>query len=230
MPGEEDGQMKSGDFVYIDYVARIKDTGEIFDVTNEDVAKKEGVFNEKIKYGPVPVIVDAGFVIVGLNESVKEMNVGEKKKVVINPERAFGERSEEVVKLIPEARFREQGIDLVPSSYVMINNLRGKIVSIDGGRVKVDFNHPLAGKALEYEIEIVQEIKENSDKIGAVVYYFTGVRKEKLEVQLKENVVEIEMKGIDVVLETKKAIASQITKWVPEVEIVKFIDIFKRTE
>lgn len=222
--------MKSGDFVYIDYVARIKDTGEIFDVTNEDVAKKEGVFNEKIKYGPVPVIVDAGFVIVGLNESVKEMNVGEKKKVVINPERAFGERSEEVVKLIPEARFREQGIDLVPSSYVMINNLRGKIVSIDGGRVKVDFNHPLAGKALEYEIEIVQEIKENSDKIGAVVYYFTGVRKEKLEVQLKENVVEIEMKGIDVVLETKKAIASQITKWVPEVEIVKFIDIFKRTE
>jgi FKBP-type peptidyl-prolyl cis-trans isomerase 2 len=230
LPGEEDGQMKSGDFVYIDYVARIKDTGEIFDVTNEDVAKKEGVFNEKIKYGPVPVIVDAGFVIVGLNESVKEMNVGEKKKVVINPERAFGERSEEVVKLIPEARFREQGIDLVPSSYVMINNLRGKIVSIDGGRVKVDFNHPLAGKALEYEIEIVQEIKENSDKIGAVVYYFTGVRKEKLEVQLKENVVEIEMKGIDVVLETKKAIASQITKWVPEVEIVKFIDIFKRTE
>jgi len=222
--------MKSGDFVYIDYVARIKDTGEIFDVTNEDVAKKEGVFNEKIKYGHVPVIVDAGFVIVGLNEAVKEMNIGDKKKVVVNPEKAFGERSEELVKLMPEARFREQGIDLVPGSYVMINNLRGKIVSIDGGRVKVDFNHPLAGKALEYEIEIVQEIKENSDKIGAVVYYFTGVRKEKLEVQLKENVVEIEMKGIDVVLETKKAIASQITKWVPEVEVVKFIDIFKKAE
>jgi len=219
--------MKSGDFVYIDYIGRIKDSGEIFDLTKEDIAKKEGIHNEKLKYGPVPVVVDAGFVVEGLNEAVKEINIGDKKKIVIEPEKAFGERSEELVKLIPEARFKEQGIDVVPGSNIMINNLRGRIISNDGGRVKVDFNHPLAGKILEYEIEIIQEIKENIDKIKALVYYFTGADKEKIDVQVKEKTAEIEVKEMNVRREVRERIAAQITKWVPDIEIVKFIDIFK---
>jgi len=222
--------MKTGDFVYVDYIARIKDNGEIFDLTKEDIAKKEGMFNEKIKYGPVPVIIDAGFVIVGLNEAIKGMNVDDKKTVVIEAEKAFGERSEELVKLIPEARFKEQGIDVTPGSFVRISNLRGRIISIDGGRVKVDFNHPLAGKALEYELEIVQEIKEDVEKIKAVAYYFTGLKKDDIVATLNEKQAEIEMKNADVMRDTKMAIASQIIKWVPGVETVKFIDVFKKSE
>jgi len=222
--------MKSGDFVYIDYIARIKDSGEIFDLTKEDVAKKEEIYNEKVKYRPVPVIVDGGFVIAGLNDALKEMNVGDKMSVAIEPEKAFGTRSEELVKLIPEARFKEQGIDAVPGSYINISNLRGKIISIDGGRVKVDFNHPLAGKALEYEIEIIREIKEDSEKIKAVVCYFSGAEIEGVDVQVREKTAEIETKDVDIWKKTKDVIASQITKWVPGIETIKFIDVFKKTE
>lgn len=218
--------MKTGDFVYIDYVARIKDSGEIFDLTKEDLAKKEGMYSEKIKYGPVPVIIDAGFVVTGLNEALKELNVGDKKKVVVEPKKAFGERSEELVKLIPESRFKDQDVDVAPGSYVMINNLKGKIVSNDGGRVKVDFNHPLAGKTLEYEIEIVQEIKETVEKIRAIVLYFAGL--EKVEANVSEKVAEIEMGQADLGVETKKAIASQVMKWIPEIETVKLTDTFKK--
>jgi FKBP-type peptidyl-prolyl cis-trans isomerase SlyD len=222
---KEDGKMKSGDFVYIDYTARVG--GEVFDTTKEDVAKKEGIFNERIKYGPLPIIIDAGFTIPGLNDAIKEMDVGEKKKVSIPPEKAFGKRNEELVKLIPEARFREQDVDVIPGSYVMVNNLRGKIISVDGGRVKVDFNHPLAGKTLEYEVEIVKKIEEKEEKVKAIVNYFTGL--EDVNIKVSEKEVEIEAKA-EIEGRIKAAIASQIIKWIEGIETVKFVDVFKKAK
>ena len=219
--------MKSGDFVYIEYTAKVSDSGEIFDTTKEDVAKKEGIFNERIKYGPLPIIIDAGFTIAGLNDAIKEMNVGEKKKVSIPPEKAFGERNEELVRLIPEARFKEQGVDVIPGSYVMVNNLRGKIISVDGGRVKVDFNHPLAGKTLEYDIEIVRKIEDKEEKVKAIVNYFTGL--EDVGVKIGEKEVEIEAKA-EIEGRVKAAIASQIIKWIEGIETVKFVDVFKKSK
>lgn len=217
--------MKSGDFVYIEYTAKVSDSGKIFDTTKEDVAKEAGIFNERIKYGPLPIIIDAGFTIAGLNEAVKEMEVGEKKKVLIPPEKAFGERSEELVKLIPEAIFKEQDVDVVPGSYVMVNNLKGKIVSVSGGRVKVDFNHPLAGKILEYEVEIVKKIENKNEKVKAIIDYFSGL--ENVDVKIGEKEVEIELKA-DVEGRIKAVIASQIIKWIPEIETVKFVDVFRK--
>ncbi|MEM5772878.1 MAG: FKBP-type peptidyl-prolyl cis-trans isomerase [Candidatus Aenigmatarchaeota archaeon] len=219
--------MKSGDFVYIEYTAKVSDSGEIFDTTKEDVAKEAGIFNERIKYGPLPIIIDAGFTIAGLNEAVKEMEVGEKKKVLIPPEKAFGERNEELVRLIPEARFKEQDVDVIPGSYVMVNNLRGKIISVDGGRVKVDFNHPLAGKSLEYEIEVVKMVENKEEKVRAIVDYFTGL--EKLGIKIGEKDVEIELDS-NIEPRIKAAIASQIIKWIEGIETVKFVEIFKKSE
>jgi len=219
--------MKSGDFVYIEYTAKVSDSGEVFDTTKEDVAKKEGIFNERIKYGPLPIIVDAGFTIAGLNDAIKEMNVGEKKKVSIPPEKAFGERNEELVRLIPEARFKEQDVDVIPGSYVMVNNLRGKIISVDGGRVKVDFNHPLAGKTLEYDIEIVKKVEDKEEKVKAIVNYFTGL--EDVNIKIGEKEVEIEAKA-EIEGRIKAAIASQIIKWIEGMETVKFVDVFKKAK
>lgn len=50
--------MNTGDFIYIDFIGGVKDTREIFDVTVEDVAKKENVYNPDAKYKPIPIIVD----------------------------------------------------------------------------------------------------------------------------------------------------------------------------
>ncbi|MEM5829194.1 MAG: peptidylprolyl isomerase [Candidatus Aenigmatarchaeota archaeon] len=217
--------MKSGDFVCIEYIAKVSETNEIFDTTKENVAREAGIFNEKIKYGPLPIIVDAGFVIIGLNEKIKEMNVGEKKKFLIPPEKAFGERSENLVKLIPEIIFKQQNVDVLPGSYVMVNNLRGKIISVDGGRVKVDFNHPLAGKTLEYEVEIVKKIEDKIEKVKAIVDYFTGL--EDCDIKIREKEVEIEAKS-EIEGRVKAAIASQIIKWVEGIEVVKFVVVFKK--
>jgi FKBP-type peptidyl-prolyl cis-trans isomerase 2 len=219
--------MNSGDFVYVDYVGRIKESGEIFDLTKEDVAKKENLYNKEFKYGPVPIAVDADFVLPGLSEALKEMKVGERKTVEIKPEKAFGERNTELIKLIPEARFKEQDIDARPGNFVTVNRLRGKIVSVDGGRIKVDFNHPLAGKTLEYGLEVVGQITEQDEKIKAVVYYFTSIAREDMEVKVADTVVEIEFKKqFNIAKEAKDVIAKNIIRWIKPIEKVKFVDVF----
>lgn len=222
--------MKSGEFVLVDYVGRVKDSGEIFDITKEDVAKKEGIYKENFRYGPVPIIVDAEFVLPGLNEAIKNMEIGQKKTVELSPEKAFGKRSEELIKLIPESQFHSEGIEPKVGSYIEINKLRGKIMSIDGGRVKVDFNHPLAGKTLVYEIEAVGKITEDSEKVKAVVYYFIGIPNENVKSEIKEKEAEISFtKKIDVLNEAKQTIADTIIKWVG-IEKIKFVDVFEKSK
>lgn len=233
--------MKSGDFVRIDYIGRVKDSGEIFDLTKEDVAKAEGIYNPQFRYKPVAMIVDANFVIAGLNNALKEMKVGERKTVDISPEKAFGERKAELIKLVPVARFKEQNVNPVPGAYVTINRLRGRIISVSGGRVKVDFNHPLAGKALQYEIEIKNKITDAAEKVKAIVSYFTGIDEKEVEVALsrevdkdvKKEVKEVEIrikKKVDVLWAAKELIANTAMKWVSGTEKIKFVDVFESSK
>jgi len=218
--------MKSGDFVLIDYIGKVKDSGEIFDITKEDAAKKEGVYKKEFRYGPVPIIVDADFVLPGLNEAVKEMTIGERKTIELPPEKAFGKRSDELIKLIPETQFRAQGMEPEVGTFITINKLKGKVMSIDGGRIRIDFNHPLAGKTLVYDIEIVGTISEDSEKVKAVVYYFIGVPSEVVQAEVKEKEVDIGFtKKFDILTEAKQTIAETIIKWVG-MEKVKFVDVF----
>jgi len=221
--------MNSGDFVYINYVGRVKDSGEIFDLTKEDVAKKEGIFNPKFKYGAVPVVIDSKLILPGLNDVLKEMKVGEKKKVEIKPENAFGQRNPDLVKLLPEAAFKEQNMEVKAGSFVTIKGIKGRVVTVSGGRVKVDFNHPLAGKNLEYEIEIVSKIEEKEEKIKSIVYYFTGIGKEEINIGTNEKEVEITIKKkADIPSRTKEIVSNTIMKWVEGIEKIKFVEIFEK--
>lgn len=221
--------MKTGDFVLIDYVGRVKESGEIFDVTIEEVAKKEKLQIPHPDFRPVSVVIGADFVIKGLDEALQQMSVGEKRTVPIDFERAFGPRSPKLITAIPSSAFKDQRMDPTPGTYVMINNMRGRIVSSDGGRVKVDFNHPLAGKNLEYEVEVKTEITDVSDKVRAVVSHMIGHGMDSVTVKLAGKEADVglnldhdhHMGG-----EVKKRIAELVVKWVKEVEKVRFVEEF----
>lgn len=215
--------MRQGDFVYIDYVGRVKDTGETFDLTNEDLAKKEGTYNPNARYGPIPVVVGGDFVLKGLDEALLQMNVGDKKTIEVSIEKGFGERKPELTRLIPLSVFKEQNIDPNPGSYVTINGLNGRVISGDGGRIRVDFNHPLAGKRLEYEIEIKGEIKGDSEKVMGVVTYFTNTGKEDMEVKVADKIAEIKFKdNKEIPSRAKEKVSDVIMKWVA-IEKVRFV-------
>lgn len=220
--------MKAGDFVEVDYVGRIKETGQVFDLTREDVAKAEGVYNPKTQYGSVVLIVGSEFLIRGLDKALRKMEVGAKEKVEIPPEGAFGEKNSDLVKLIPLAKFKEQNLDPVPGAVVNIGAMKGTIASVSGGRVKVDFNHPLAGKTLEYDIEIKSQITGKKERIAAVVKYFTGISDVGVTVNKKEVEIEIK-KRVDVTRPVKIMVAKTAVKWC-DMDGVKFVETFEKSE
>jgi FKBP-type peptidyl-prolyl cis-trans isomerase 2 len=221
--------MNAGDFVHVDYIGKIKDTGEIFDLTDEAIAKEKGMYKSDFKYGPVPVVLDSNFVLPGLNEALKGMKIGEKRTVEIPPEKAFGPKIPDLVKMVPESVFKDNNQTPTPGSHVTVKGLRGRIISNDGGRVRIDFNHPLAGRTLEYDIEIKDQITDTVEKVKAISYFFTGLGKEDIDAAVKGNEAEVTLKGkCDINREGKANIAQSIIKWVTGIEKVRFVEIFEK--
>jgi len=209
--------MKVGDFVAIEYVGRLE-TGEIFDLTDEELAKKEKIYNPNYKYGPVVVIVGAGFVIPGLDEVLLKMKVGEERKVEIEPEKGFGQRNPNLVKIIPERFFRNEP---KPGMVCNISGMIGRVQSVSAGRVRVDFNNPLAGKKLIYNIKIVRKIDDKMEKINSVFKFF-GL---KPKINIKNGELEVEGK---INPQLKERIGNLITKYVEGVNKVRFVEVFER--
>ena len=212
--------MQKGDLVYIHFVGRIKDTNEIVDVTKEEVAKQAKVWNERAKYGPVPVIVGGNYVIKGLDEVLEKMEVGEKRKVEIPPTKGFGERKQELIRPFPYSIFKENNVEPEVGKWVNLSGLRGKIVKVEGGRVLIDFNHPLAGKTLVYEVEILKKAETPKEKVEGIVKYF-------VEAETEVEGEKARIKGrIDERL--KEFLANQIFKWVKEIKRVEFVETYER--
>ncbi|HDD46166.1 MAG TPA: peptidylprolyl isomerase [Candidatus Aenigmarchaeota archaeon] len=210
--------MKEGDFVEIDYVGRIKESGEIFDLTSEEVAKKEGIYNPSAKYGPVTIVVGAGMVIPGVEKQIKKMKVGEEKEFDVKPEDGFGRRDPSLVKVISITKFFDNDIKPVPGLYVEVDGKEAKVQSVSGGRVMVDFNNPLAGKELHYTLKILRKVTDTEEKVKALLSYYgipyttVKILDKKLEVYLSNEISK----------ELKAKASENIKKWVKELESVQF--------
>ncbi|MDP7282529.1 MAG: FKBP-type peptidyl-prolyl cis-trans isomerase [Candidatus Undinarchaeales archaeon] len=225
--------IKEGDFITIDYVGKVKATGKIFDLTREDVAKKEGMMSDNAKYGPVTIIVGAQHVIPGLDKHLSELKVGDTKKFDISPVDGFGNRDATLLKLIPRSEFKKRDVKPMPGMPVNFDGQYGFVQSVSGGRIKVDFNHPLAGKDLEYEVEIHDKIEKQEDQIKSLFrFHLSKVDTTEIIVKLTGNNVEITSpknpqtrRYINL---TEDIVARDIIKYIGGIETVKFIDIFEK--
>jgi FKBP-type peptidyl-prolyl cis-trans isomerase 2 len=159
---------KKGDFVAVSYTGRVVETGSIFDLTDEAKAKEAGLWSEKVQYGPMVVLLGSGHMLAGLEEEVMNMAPGDTRKVVLGPDKAFGERDPKRVQTLPDKVFRGEQAPRV-GMIINIQGLVGKVQSVTAGRVVVDFNHPLAGKELEYEITLEKAVTEPEEQFGGVL-------------------------------------------------------------
>lgn len=164
--------LEDGDVVTLSYVGRIRDSGEVFDLTSAEDAEAEGYDAEELDLGPVTALIGAHHVIPGLEDALREMDDGEEKTVAVDAEDAFGERTGDAVETFPAREFDEYDIEPRRGLVVEIDGRRGKIVSTSSGRVRVDFNHPLAGKDLEYDVEVLDVLDTVADRVAAVLDYY----------------------------------------------------------
>jgi len=213
--------MKQGDFIKIEYIGRVSATGEIFDLTSEQTAKKEGFFNPKQRYGPVLVIIGAGMIVPGVEKELETMKPGDEKEFIVKPDEGFGKRDPRLIKIISMAQFRraEKPFNPVPGIFVTVNGMRGRVQSVSGGRVRVDFNHPLAGKELRYKVKVVETIDRPLDRARAIFEYYGIAISGEPKLETKKLRVETEKEIPEPV---RKLLTETIKKWIKEIETVDF--------
>lgn len=166
---ESDAKVSKGDIVRLEYDAWIVETGVLFDTTSADKAKEADIFNENVTYSPIPVLVGGGRVFPGLEEAIEGAEVGAESEITIPPEKAAGQRDPKLVELHPLREFVKQEIEPRVGMEVSIKNRAGTVIAVTAGRVRVDFNRPLAGRSLRYRFKVVARIEGDEDKVKAIL-------------------------------------------------------------
>lgn len=208
--------MDEGSFIKMEFIGKVKNTGEIFDLTDAELAKKEGIFNEKQKYEPQLVIIGAQSVVPGVENELKKMKIGEEKEFDVAVDKAFGKRDFKLVKILSLTKFYQQKVNPVPGAFVNIDNKMCKIQSVSGGRVRVDFNHPLAGKDLHYKVKIVSQVTDVKEKLDGLLEMYGLPAETKLE--KNKAVVKLDNKNPYV----EAVVQGAVKKWIKGIEKVEF--------
>ena|ERR1700752_940332 len=136
-------KVESGDTVRFSFVGRFED-GSIFDTSDE----------------PISIEIGTGKLISGLDKEILGMTQGEEKEVTVSPEEGYGLEDPSFVQTIPLDAFKKNNID--PQIGMMLRTPHGDchITGVSDKDVEVDYNHPLAGRTLVFDIKIEEIIKK----------------------------------------------------------------------
>ena len=189
--------LKKKDFIEIEFVAKIKEGG-VFDTNIKEELKK---LNPKAEAKPFVFCLGEGMFLKGVDDFLIDKDVGE-YEIELKPDDAFGKRDSKLVYMMPIKVFHEQQVNPVPGYTFNFDGRVGKVLTVSGGRVMVDFNNPLAGKEIIYKVKILKKIDNINEKIKAINDFF--FRQEiKFKVEEKKLIIEAE-KGMKQFIELFK--------------------------
>jgi len=143
-------QAKAGDSVKINFKGKLED-GSVFANTAESE--------------PLEFKLGEGKIIPGIEDAVKGMNVGESKSVKVPPEQAYGQRREELVEEVGRDKFPKDVEPKVGQKFE-IPQQQGQpmvvtVIDVSELAVKLDGNHPLAGKDLTFDLELLDVLSQS---------------------------------------------------------------------
>jgi peptidylprolyl isomerase len=224
--------VEKGNYILVDYVTKIKETGETFDTTMTEEAKKGLIFKENTIYEPMFIIVGEGWVMKKLDDSLVGIDVDAKTTIEIPPEDGFGLRDPSKIRIIPVNRFRRQDVKPYPGAQIEIDGKIAVVRTVGAGRVQVDFNAPLAGKTLIYDLVIKKIIDDKLEKIKALIHRrLPSVKLEKINLTVSEKETSIELpeeafylEGVQV---AKRGIASDLQNFFAMERII-FTEVFTK--
>ncbi|MGC8850453.1 MAG: FKBP-type peptidyl-prolyl cis-trans isomerase [Candidatus Bathyarchaeia archaeon] len=222
---------KKGDFILVNYVCKVKETGEVVESTTGE----EHGHEEEHVHEPLLVVVGEGWVPRGLDEALEGVEVGQKFEVEVPPSKGFGERDQSKVRLLPLRRFIREGVNPMPGMQVQVNGRPAIVRSVGAGRVQVDFNHPLAGKTLLYEVKVEKALRTRAEKVKALIHRrLPSIDLDKLGLKVTPKEVAVELPEESFFLEglqlAKRQVASDIQKYIPGIVEVSFTEKFRKAE
>ena len=219
-----------GSLILVDYTSKVKDTGEVFETTVEEEAKKHSLHDPTVKYQPKLVSVGESWVVKGLDEALEKTSVGDKKTVEISPDKGFGERDTGKVRMIPLRKLGEDAEKVSIGDMVEVDNKKGVVRFIGSGRVQIDYNHRFAGKTVLYDINVLKELKTDDEKTSGILKRYLPVKDDKISFKKTEKILDItipeEMFRADGLHAIKHFVQTDIFKFIPSLEQVNFIESY----
>lgn len=211
--------IKQGDFVQVEYSGRLADDGTLFDTTDEAAAKKAGIGGKNAKYGPATICIGEHHLIRGIDEELTEKAVGQQYTFTLPAERAFGKKDAKLIQLIPTQKFMKEGIRPMPGLQITVDNMLGMVKSVSGGRTLVDFNHPLAGRDVRYEVKVLKKVTDATEKLK--MFVARALQLPDAPVTVKEGDAEVQL-PFALPEELRGEAVEKIKKAIPELKNVTF--------
>ena len=230
----EEDVVTKGDFVLLEMTGRALETDDVFETTDEELAREEGIHEENRSYGPRLVVVGEGWVLKGLDDRLEGQKIESPTEVEIPPEEAFGERSPEDVRTVPFRILRSKGVNPVVGQQVELDGRTAMVRSVGAGRVQLDYNHPLAGRRIVYHVKIAKRYEEDTEKIKALIgRRFLGVDVDSFKLKMLKKKVRIEIPdevffGENIQL-AKRGVALDIQRYFPDIDDVEYTETIKRS-
>ncbi len=157
------------DFIKISYTGKTED-GKIFATTDEKTAKKEEIYDENTIYKPVILICEESNdkTTEKIKEEIRNEKAGTEKEIVV-PKEINQSYNPKLVQIYPLHMFKKQNLNPFMGMLFKNGEEVGKVISVAGGRVKVDFNSDFAGKELIYKVRVEGIAATNEEKLNYLI-------------------------------------------------------------
>ncbi|MFW9953747.1 MAG: FKBP-type peptidyl-prolyl cis-trans isomerase [Candidatus Thorarchaeota archaeon] len=234
-PGKTETVVGEKSLVYIDYTGTTKEDGLLFDTTLEEVAKEKELYKENERYEPMLVAIGWNWLLAALEEQLVGMKVGDKRVVEVPPEKGAGLRDPNLVKTIPKTKLAKHGVRPIKGTEVNFGRERGVISQVLGRTVRVDFNPPLSGKTLVFDVIIKEIISDPVEKLLAVVNRrVPGLKRDQFSASISGKTITIELpketRYIENIQYAEIGIAADALKVVEKATEVKLVTTWPRPE
>ena len=217
-----------GSLILVDYTSKVKDTGEVFETTIEEEAKKHSFHDPNVKYQAKLVSVGESWVVKGLDEALEKTSVGDKKTIEISPDKGFGERDTSKVRMIPLRKLGEDAEKVSIGDTIEVDNKKGVVRFIGSGRVQIDYNHRFAGKTILYDVNVLKELKTDEEIASGILKRYLPVNDDKILFKKTGKALDItipeEMFRADGLHAIKHFVQTDVFKFIPTLEQVNFIE------
>ncbi|MBN1160309.1 MAG: FKBP-type peptidyl-prolyl cis-trans isomerase [Candidatus Diapherotrites archaeon] len=185
---------KEGTILKISYTGKVKTTGDVFETTDEKTAKDAGIHNPNNRYQPAVIVVGKHNVLPGLDNEILKMSVGDKKTIELSAKDAFGERDVDKIIVTPLQEFKKRDMMPFPGMVIEADGQHARVLSVSGGRVRLDLNHELAGKDVIYDIKVEEEVKEKkAQAIAFIEKRFPNAEISEQKVKVNGTTIEVEL-------------------------------------
>ncbi|WP_457557262.1 FKBP-type peptidyl-prolyl cis-trans isomerase [Candidatus Harpocratesius sp.] len=245
--------VQKGDMVYVDILGRTIEEDEkrnmVFQASNPEDAKLLPNYDPQKadQYtNELAIIGEKGFLLDKIDEAIVEgIKFFEEKVIQLEPEEAFGVREGKKIEKVNQKQFIKDMNGEKPYPGAIYRDKKGRsgtVLRANQGRLIVDFNHPLAGKKIEYRIKVTEKIEGFENKIKALLVRRLGGMeslKDEFKLNLDEDSKTLEIEIPQMLMFQlaqqqggiyfKMGVAMDIHEYFKNIDTVKFSDVFPRT-